>query len=123
MAKLNEELQNILNVLKKNSGYIDNHDGKFHKLDEGPWKLLIVKFTRLRRPDEMELCPVFVCRGCSVNPFYYDNKDNQVHLSTGSIGGVVYYGDIEKYNREHMENECWSKDRLDLVWDPVEEVA
>ena len=119
MLNLDSVCKEILSVLKRNGGYVDNHDHKFHKIDEGPWNMFVVKFSRLRRPDEMELCPVFVCRGCSINPFYMDYNDGQVHLSTGSIGGVVYYGDIEKYNKDHLENECWSKDRLDLVWDPT----
>ena len=126
MAKLNAECKQILDALKRNNGYVDNHDKQFHKLTDGPWRMFVVKFSRLRRPEEQELCPIFVCRGCSVNPFYYDTEDGQVHLSTCSIGGVVINGNIETYNREHLENECWSKDRLDFVYDPMsgeEEVA
>ena len=123
--KLNAECKAVLDALKKNNGYIDDHDNKFHTLTQGPWDMFVVRFSRLRRPEDQELCPIFVCRGCSVNPFYLDD-DGQVHLSTGSIGGVVIGGNIDIYNREHLENEYWSKDRLDFVYDPStgkEEVA
>lgn len=115
--ELNAKCKQILAVLKQNDGYVDNHDKQFHNLVQGPWLMFIVKFTRLRS-EIQELCPIFICRVCNVNPFYYDNKDGQVHLSTYSIGGVVINGNIDEYNRDHLENEHWSKDRLDFIYYP-----
>lgn len=122
MAKLNEELQIILDTLKKDGFFIDNHNGEKTNLTGGYFDLIIAKWYRARRPEDCELVPLFDCRGCSVNPLYLD-KDGHVHLSTGSIGGVVVYNDIAKYNQDRIDNPHFMQDRLELVWDPTEEVA
>ena len=114
---LNEKSQEILRTLKKENGFVDDHDKKFHTLTEGPWPLTVVKFSRINRPEEIELCPVYICRACSINPFYMSD-DNKVHLSTWSIGGVVYNGDIDEYNKGHATNPGWSRDQLEIIYDP-----
>ena len=117
---LNEKCQKILRALKRDAGFIDDHDEEFHPLvdDKYRYPLVVVKYYRIGRPEEDELCPVYNCRGCSVNPFYM-GEDGKVHLSMWSIGDVVYNGNIDKYNKDQEEYE-WS-DRLEVIYDPEDD--
>ena len=124
MGKLEERLQVILDVLKKDGFFVDDHNGSNTSLtNKNFFKLVIAKWWRARRPEDCELVPLFDCRGCSVNPLYLDKQDGHVHLSTGSIGGVVVHNNIDRYNQDRIDNPHFSQDRLILVYDPEAEVV
>ena len=91
---INEMLNDVFD------GFTDDHDGK-----------TVVPEVVLLRIDgkKMDLCPAYPkSRYFCINPLYNDHDG--IHLSVGSIGGVVdmrYVADfdvaIEEYNRFHTD--------------------
>ncbi len=106
MATNSKFSSNIPAIIDKvfEEGYIDNHTGWFGAKDDSMHKVdVIVLQTKM---DGVTVC--FATENSayfSINPFYIDEEDNKVHLSTWSNGGVVkLYGDLEggvaAYNAE-----------------------
>jgi hypothetical protein len=81
-------------------GYKDNHRGWFGAVDDNvyiPDKVVVL--IRYLDFEEPEVCFSTDKGYYSLNPFYYDEKEDIMRLSTMSIGSCVN-SSIEKHNKE-----------------------
>ena len=95
---------------------INDHNSGTEKMPLSKWG--VVKLTHLDTGEE-DLCPISMDSIVTcMNPLYV-GKDNHVHLSTWSIGGNVWYLDIERYNKEFSPKEKYSlNQKLDWAYKP-----
>lgn len=85
----------VLAALKADPRFVDNHNGSIVTIGED-WCTGVALLSR--ENGYCAICPM-ANTYYSVNPLII-GADGRVHLSTTSVGGVVY-GSIEKYNVEH----------------------
>lgn len=96
--------KSIISAVHKHGGFIDNHSGEFTRMDDnrfGP--IVLCRYTHGKRKLE-DVCPVYTGTVNCLNGMYVDN-DGFAHLSTYSVGGNVWYGNIQKFNREYNQDD------------------
>lgn len=89
--KTNTNIPAIIDQLFS-EGFVDDHRGWFGAKDSSLHTVsAVVIHTRF---DEVSVCYATTdssARAFSINPFYYDESDGKIHLSTRSNGGVVHF--------------------------------
>ena len=90
-------------------GYIDDHDHLNGLKETKAYKPNVAVIRIDIRNGAVEVCAAFENTAFCINPFYYDEEDGMVHLSTVSVGGSIntrMYRTIDDaiayYNREQL---------------------